>query len=87
VPYYIAVYDVGVKRNAKVLKLFRRYLRWVQNSVLEGELTRAQATELEAAARQLLQGSDTVVLYELRTIAYTERRVLGAVTGGPSPFV
>lgn len=86
-PYYIAVYDVSTRRGARVLKLFRRYLTWVQNSVFEGELTHAQAAELEAKADALLRDADAVVLYELRTTAYTERRVLGAERAGVGPFV
>ena len=33
--FVILVYDVGEKRVAKVLKICRKYLTWVQNSVLE----------------------------------------------------
>lgn len=33
------VYDVNEKRVNKVLKIGRKYLNWVQNSVLEGEIT------------------------------------------------
>ena len=86
-PYVIAVYDVAVKRNAKALKLFRRYLSWVQNSVFEGELSPSQLAELEAEAGKLLGDGDAVILYELRTRAYSERRVLGAERGTPGPFV
>ncbi len=86
-PYYIAVYDVAVERNRRALKLFRRYLTWVQNSVFEGELTKAQAAELEASARRLLRDEDSVIVYELRTRAYSERRTLGAERGSPGPFV
>ena len=43
-PYFIAVYDINVKRGPKMLKLFRRYLNWVQNSVFEGEPYQLQAT-------------------------------------------
>lgn len=86
-PYVIAVYDVAVSRNAKALKLFRRYLRHTQNSVFEGELTARQLAELEAAARALLDGADTAVLYALRTKAYAERRSIGADPGEPAPFL
>ena len=86
-PYVIAVYDVGVKRNAKALKLFRRYLAHVQNSVFEGELSPAQLAELETAAAALLADADAAVLYVLRTQAYSERRALGADPGPPGPFV
>ncbi len=30
--YVIIVYDIGEKRVAKVLKLCRQYLQWIQNS-------------------------------------------------------
>lgn len=86
-PYVIAVYDVAVERNARTLTLFRRYLAHVQNSVFEGELSNAQLTELETAAKALLGGDDRVVLYTLRTRAYSERRSLGADLGPPGPFV
>ena len=86
-PYVIAVYDVAVERNAKALKLFRRFLRHVQNSVFEGELSSAQLEELESEARRLLAASDAAVLYVLRTAAYSERRAIGEDAGAPSPFV
>ena len=54
-PYFIAVYDINVKRGSKMLKLFRRYLTWVQNSVVEGEMTQAQFQELQAQARALMR--------------------------------
>lgn len=40
--YVVMVYDVAVERVAKALKIGRKYLTWVQNSVLEGELSPAQ---------------------------------------------
>lgn len=40
--YVIIVYDVGEKRVGKMLKLCRQYLCWIQNSVLEGELSEAK---------------------------------------------
>lgn len=86
-PYYIAVYDVSTKRVAKMLRLFRQYLNWVQNSVFEGELTVAQAAELEHKAKALLEEGDSLIIYELRTQAYTSRRVLGAEKGTRSPFL
>jgi len=36
--YVIAVYDIGEKRVGKMLKLMRRYLNWIQNSVLKVKL-------------------------------------------------
>lgn len=85
-PFVIAVYDVSTDRVGKALKLFRRYLSWVQNSVFEGELTRAQLAGLESEASQLLEDEDSVILYELRTRAYMERRTIGPEPGEPGTF-
>ena len=86
-PYYIAVYDVNVKRVARMLKLFRRYLTWVQNSVFEGEMTRAQFQELQLHAGKLMQDGDGVIFYELRDERYVERIVLGEEHGERSRFL
>ena len=86
-PYVIAVYDVTVERNARALRLFRRYLAHVQNSVFEGELSPGQLAELEAAAADVLADHDRAVLYVLRTRAYSERRSIGADPGAPGPFL
>ena len=40
--YVIVVYDIGEKRVAKMLKLCRQYLNWIQNSVFEGEITKVK---------------------------------------------
>ncbi len=45
--YYIFVYDVDERKVAKVCKLLRKYLHWVQNSVFEGELTEGKFAELK----------------------------------------
>ncbi|MDF7816789.1 CRISPR-associated endonuclease Cas2 [Runella sp. MFBS21] len=76
-PYFIAVYDVNQKRVGKMLKLFRRYLTWIQNSVFEGELTPAQFKSLQWEAEQLMQEGDGVVFYQMRDERYTERIALG----------
>lgn len=87
-PYYIAVYDMNQKRVAKMLKLFRQYLHWVQNSVFEGELTRAQFARLEAASKALMEeDEDSVIFYELRDERYAERKVLGTERGNRSNFL
>lgn len=76
-PYYVCVYDVSVTRVQKVHRLFRRYLTWVQNSVFEGELSPAQYAELEAGVQTLFEEPDSLIVYELRTGRYVERRVVG----------
>jgi len=45
--FILMVYDVEVKRIVKVLKIGRKYLHHIQNSVLEGELSPAQYKKLK----------------------------------------
>jgi len=86
-PYFIAVYDVNQKRVGKMLKLFRRYLTWIQNSVFEGELTEAQYQRLRHEANMLLEDGDGVVIYRMREERYHERHVLGEDKGRPQRFL
>ena len=44
--YVILVYDFGEKRVGKMLKLCRKYLHWIQNSVFEGEISEVKLKEL-----------------------------------------
>ena len=86
-PYYIAVYDVNQKRVGKMLKLFRRYLRWVQNSVFEGELTKAQYQALRQDVDGLREEGDCIIFYELRDAQYIDRAVLGEEQGHHDRFL
>jgi CRISPR-associated protein Cas2 len=85
--YYVAVYDVSVKRVAKMLKLFRRYLTWVQNSVFEGELTAAQAARLKAEAEALMGEGDSVILWHVRDPKALRREVVGTEHGVTGRFL
>jgi CRISPR-associated protein Cas2 len=83
-PFFIAVYDVNVKRVAKMLKVFRRYMTWIQNSVFEGELTDSQFARLQAEAKALMKPEeDSVIFYQLGNAKYVERTSLGAERGEP----
>lgn len=78
------VYDVAVERVTKVLKVGRRYLTWVQNSVLEGELTRAQFERLKAEVREVIKESeDSVLFYLLRSADWMTREAVGVQKGAP----
>jgi CRISPR-associated protein Cas2 len=86
-PYFIAVYDVNKKRVGKMLKLFRRYLTWVQNSVFEGELTPAQFKALQLDVKKLIDDNDGVVFYQMRDERYTERTAIGFDKNKPTRFL
>jgi CRISPR-associated protein Cas2 len=66
--YIIVVYDVSVERVNKIKKFLRQHLHWVQNSVFEGEVTRAEFERIRAGIRELIQeDEDSVVIYKLRS--------------------
>ncbi|MEW6448151.1 MAG: CRISPR-associated endonuclease Cas2 [Bacillota bacterium] len=81
--YIILVYDVNVKRVSKVLKTARKYLHWVQNSVLEGELTEAGFRKLKAELSRVINlQEDSVLFYLLGNQRYTTRELMGVKKGG-----
>lgn len=72
------VYDVEVKRVAKVLKIGRQYLNHMQNSVLEGELSPGQYKKLKHEIKQTIDLEyDSVRFYLLRTTTYLNIETLG----------
>ena len=81
--YVILVYDMGEKRVNKALKICRKYLNWVQNSVFEGEITGAKLTKLKGELRRIMdEKEDSVIIYRFRTLNYSKREVIGLEKGG-----
>jgi CRISPR-associated protein Cas2 len=81
--FVLMVYDVNVKRVTKVLKVGRKYLNHIQNSVLEGELSPAQYKKLKYEVAEIIDdGQDSVRFYLLRTTSYMTVDKLG-VTSRP----
>ena len=76
--YVILVYDVGEKRVGKMLKLCRRYLNWIQNSVFEGSLSELKLKELIFEARQLMDEShDSLIIFISRNERWLDKQVIG----------
>ncbi|MCI6154433.1 MAG: CRISPR-associated endonuclease Cas2 [Bacteroidales bacterium] len=76
--YVILVYDVGEKRTAKMLKLCRRYLNWIQNSVFEGEITEVKLKELKIEASYILdRKEDSIIIFSSRQQRWLEKEILG----------
>jgi len=76
--YYIVVYDFEIKKVNKALKLFRRYLHWVQNSVFEGELTESQFEKLKQSCKELIDpNNDSVIFYSLSNKQWLNREIYG----------
>ena len=53
--YVILVYDIGEKRVGKMLRLCRKYLNWIQNSVFEGEISEVRLKELILKAEKIMK--------------------------------
>lgn len=80
--YLIMVYDIKEKRVAKVLKIARKYLTWVQNSVLEGEITQAKFMKLKYELKEIInEEEDSIVFYTFRRKVYTSREIMGIEKG------
>ncbi|WP_297495629.1 CRISPR-associated endonuclease Cas2 [Thermococcus sp.] len=62
--FVIVVYDVDVKRVSRVHRFLRTHLHWRQNSVFEGEVTRAQLYEIKRTLEGLVEEGDSVLIYE-----------------------
>lgn len=76
--YVIIVYDVGEKRVNKMLKLCRQYLCWIQNSVLEGELSEAKLRELEIRIKSIINEAEDCVIVFTNKMGYNmDKQILG----------
>ncbi|GAB4377019.1 MAG: CRISPR-associated endonuclease Cas2 [Calditrichia bacterium] len=76
--YVILVYDVGEKRVGKMLKLCRRYLNWVQNSVFEGEITPVKLKELKHQAKMIMnEKEDSMIIFKSRDEKWLDKEIVG----------
>ncbi len=81
--FIILVYDFNVKRVGKALKICRKYLHWVQNSVFEGEITKANLVKLKSELKNIMdEEEDSVIIYIFRSRLYTSREEIGLKKGG-----
>lgn len=76
--YVILVYDVEEKRVSKMLKLCRRYLNWIQNSVFEGEITETRLKQLIIEAKNIMDESkDSIIIFKSRENKWLEKTIVG----------
>lgn len=63
--YVIAIYDVDSKRDPKVMKVLRKYIFRIHNSVFEGELTPSQLDSMKEELKKIgYEGNDSVIVYK-----------------------
>ena len=75
--YVIMVYDLQADRTHKALKIGRRYLTHVQNSVLEGEISEGDLQKLRNEIDDLLEPGESTIIYELSSDSILDRTVYG----------
>jgi len=76
--YIILVYDFGEKRVGKMLKLSRRYLNWIQNSVFEGEISEVKLKELLSKAKVFMEeDEDSIIIFKSRDQKWLDKMIVG----------
>lgn len=81
--YVILVYDInldgtGNKVLRHVFKICKRYLTHVQNSVFEGELTKAQLNKLETELKKWIRkDTDSVIIFKNQNKNWLKKEYLG----------
>ena len=81
--YVILVYDIsqtdkGQKRWNRVFKLCKQYLIHVQNSVFEGEISKANLFKLEHDINnEINQEMDSVIIFKSRNERWLDKEILG----------
>ncbi len=76
--YVILVYDFGEKRVGKMLKLCRKYLNWIQNSVFEGEISEARLKELLMQSDKFMnKNEDSIIIFSGPSQSSMEKRIVG----------
>ena len=61
-----------------MLKLCRRYLNWIQNSVFEGEITDVKLKELLHEAKEMMdREKDSIIVFKSRQEKWLDKVVIG----------
>lgn len=76
--FAILVYDINVKRTAKVMKICKKYLEHVQKSVFEGSITESKLNRLKRElSRVIVKDEDSIMIYKFETLKYSSKEVIG----------
>ena len=87
--YVILVYDIGEKRVGKMLKLCRKYLNWIQNSVFEGDISEVKLKELILSAEKIMkkEEDDSLIIFSSRTDKFLEKQIIGKERSSTDNFL
>ena len=85
--YVILVYDVDQQRTSKMLKLCRRYLSWIQNSVFEGQISEVQLKQLALEAKRVMEDEDSLIVFKSREEKWLQKEIIGNEKASISNFL
>ena len=76
--YIICIYDISSDNGNTVMKICRKYLNGVQNSVFEGELTEATYKKLKTELKNVIDKNiDSLIFYEINNIKWLKTQHMG----------
>ena len=81
--YVVLVYDVsqeenGARRWSRIFKICKKYLTHIQNSVFEGELSKAQLAQLQKELNEYLDKElDSVIIFKSRQEKWLDKEFWG----------
>ena len=71
-----------------MLKLSRKYLNWIQNSVFEGEISEVKLKELILKAKDFMdEEEDSLIIFSGRTEKWMEKQVIGKERSSTDNFL
>lgn len=86
--YIILVYDVGEKRVGKMLRLCRRYLNWIQNSVFEGEISEVKLKELLLNVDNVIEKeADSIIIFKNTDQKWLDKQIIGKERSSIDNFI
>jgi CRISPR-associated protein Cas2 len=76
--YVVLMYDVNEKRVGKMLKMCRKYLNWIQNSVFEGDISEVKLMELKHKLDEIMDSDvDSVIIFKSRQEKWLDKEIIG----------
>ena len=61
-----------------MLKLCRKYLNWIQNSVFEGEISEVKLKELTLRAKAIMDTEeDSLIIFSSRNEKWLDKEIIG----------
>lgn len=91
--FVILIYDIskdeeGQKRWTNIYKICKKYLKHVQNSVFEGELTKTQLYQLKSELDGYINKKlDSVIIMKSRQEKWIEKEFWGIEEKEPNFFI